>query len=52
MPKNPPYTCREYRSEMILLALKKRLADPGLSEAQRRELQAEVRRLEIEMGLA
>ncbi len=46
------YTCTEYREEMILLGLRRRLADPGLSEAERRSLQERISQLEQEMGMA
>lgn len=40
------YTCREYREEMILAGLKKRLAQAGLSERERSEIEKEIRRIE------
>lgn len=43
--------CSEYRREMVLLGLKRRLEDPGLSEAEKRPLAETVRRLERQMGL-
>ena len=45
------YTCTEYRQEMILLGLKRRLADPGLSEAEKRSLAERIHQLEQEMGM-
>ena len=47
-----PYTCNEYRQEMILTGLRKQLADPKLSEPERKALEEQVQRLEKEMGLA
>ena len=49
----PParYTCTEYREEMILLGLKRRLEDPGLPEADRIDIQETIRRLEQQMGM-
>ena len=46
-----PYTCNEYRQEMILTGLRKQLNDPNLSELERKTLEEQVRRLEKEMGL-
>ena len=49
----PPskYTCNEYREEMILLGLKRRLADPTLSDTERRELADRIHQLEQAMGM-
>ncbi|MBS3758734.1 MAG: hypothetical protein KGY61_08720 [Desulfobacterales bacterium] len=52
MTQKPQYTCNDYRLEMILLSLKQRLAGENLSEAERTEIQKEIRRLETEMGMA
>ncbi len=45
------YTCNDYRQEMILVGLKKQLADPELSPAQKARLQAQISKLETEMDL-
>jgi RNA polymerase-interacting CarD/CdnL/TRCF family regulator len=45
------YTCNEYRAEMILVSLHKRLEQQGLSEDDKRLLVEEIRRLEEEMGM-
>jgi hypothetical protein len=45
------YTCNEYRQEMMLAGLRKRLADPDLSESEKKQLEQEIRQLEAEMGL-
>jgi hypothetical protein len=45
------YTCNEYRQEMMLAGLRKRLADPNLSESEKKQLEQEIRQLEAEMGL-
>ena len=44
------YTCSEYREEMILAGLKKRMAQAGLSERERHEIEKEIRRIEKMMG--
>ncbi len=46
------YTCNDYRAEMILLGLRRRLASPDLGEAEREAVHAEIRKLENEMGLS
>jgi len=45
------YTCTEYREEMVLLGLKRRLADPDLPEKEKRVLRERVSQLEQEMGM-
>ena len=40
------YTCKEYREEMILAGLKKRLSQSGLSENERSEVEREILRIE------
>jgi len=44
-------TCKDYRSEMILLALRKRLEKGALTDKERKAVQEEISRLEQEMGL-
>jgi hypothetical protein len=53
-PDSPPgpYTCNEYRTEMILLALQKKLQRENLGEAERGELLREIARLEKIVGLS
>lgn len=46
----PAYTCSEYREEMILLALRRRLQQPDLAEEERARLLREIARLEEEFG--
>jgi len=45
------YTCSDYRQEMRLLGLKRRLEDPALTDDERRRLEAEIQALEREMGM-
>lgn len=45
------YTCKEYREEMILAALRKRLEQEELSENERAELLQEIAELEKKIGL-
>ena len=41
-----PVSCTEHRETLLLLALKKRLAEETLQPEERQELEAEIRRLE------
>jgi hypothetical protein len=45
------YTCTDYRMEMTLLGLKRRLAEPGLNENEKKQLQEQIQKLEAEMGM-
>jgi hypothetical protein len=46
-PQDPPtYGCSDYRQEMMLVGLCRRLCDPNLDPAERRALQAAIRELE------
>jgi len=40
------YTCNEYREEMRLLGLKKRLNEKNLSKTEKQTIEAEITRLE------
>jgi len=44
-------TCSDYRVEMLLLSLHRRLADTTLTEEERQTVQQRIERLESEMGL-
>jgi hypothetical protein len=46
----PPYTCREYREEMILIGLQKRL-QKAQSEEEKSNLRREIEELQKKMGL-
>jgi len=52
-PDHPagPYTCREYREEMILLALQKKLAAPDLSPEEKQRIRREIAEVEARMGM-
>ncbi len=49
-PGKTVYTCNEYREEMILLALRKKLQQPDLTEEEKARLTVEIARLEQEFG--
>ena len=52
MAETPRYTCAEYREEMRLIGMRRRLReDATLTEAEREKILAEIRRLETEMGM-
>ena len=44
-------TCSEYRQEMLLLSLRRQLADPGLSPERRSALEENIRELEAATGI-
>jgi hypothetical protein len=44
------YTCSEYREEMILAGLRRRVAQTDLSEQERSEIEKEIHRMEKVMG--
>jgi hypothetical protein len=46
------YTCQEYREEMILLALQKRLSAKDLTPEEKDRLQEEIALVEAKMGIA
>lgn len=45
------YTCSDYRLEMQLLGLKRRLHAENLDPDQREKLEGQIRELEREMGM-
>lgn len=52
MGERPKYTCADYREEMRLIGLRRRLREEAsLTEAEKKKLEAEIQRLEAEMGL-
>ena len=46
MPLKRTYTCNDYREEMRLLALKKRLNEKNLSRTEKQIIEAEITKLE------
>ena len=51
MPVKQPYTCQDYRKEMILLGLRNRLNSTELSEEEKQSILTEIRRIEEEIGM-
>jgi len=45
------YTCNEYREEMILLGLQKRLSSKGLTRKEKESLLKEIAQVEKRMGI-
>jgi hypothetical protein len=45
------YACNEYREEMILLGLQKRLASKNLTSKERDKLLKEIAEIEKQMGI-
>ncbi|MEW6076999.1 MAG: hypothetical protein AB1724_04220 [Thermodesulfobacteriota bacterium] len=50
-PLRPRYTCKEYREEMTLLNLQRRLYQGDLSEEEETRLKESIGRLKREMGM-
>jgi glucose-6-phosphate-specific signal transduction histidine kinase len=46
------YTCQDYRLEMMLVGLRKQLADSTLSSEERVRIETTIRELEEQIGLA
>ena len=46
MPQHKKYTCNDYREEMRLLGLKKRLNEKKLSQSEKQAIEAEIAKLE------
>jgi hypothetical protein len=46
MPPKRTYTCNDYREEMRLLGLKKRLTEKNLSKSEKQAIEAEITKLE------
>ena len=51
MAQNSPYTCHEYREEMLLLSLQRRLNADDVSDAEREHLKIQIAELETAMGM-
>jgi len=51
MSADKPYTCADYREEMMLLGLKKRLETESLSEEEKTAIQDRIAKIERSMGL-
>jgi hypothetical protein len=51
MGKANAYTCAEYREEMMLLGLRRRLNDNDLTEEEKQDICREIEKLEISMNL-
>ncbi len=45
------YTCNDYREEMVLLGLRKRLNAPGLTKEETETLLNEIKKIEKSIGL-
>jgi hypothetical protein len=51
MPQEKRYTCSDYREEMRLIGLKKRLNEENLSQADKQTIEAEITKLEEALQL-
>ena len=52
MNKDNKPTCNDYRQEMMLLGLRRRLAEEDLSDSEIQGIKAEIEKLEKEMQLS
>lgn len=48
---NSPYTCKDYREEMILNTLQRRLATETLTDAERKAIRQEIQKIREAMGM-
>jgi hypothetical protein len=51
MNKDKKPTCNDYRQEMMLLGLRRRLAEEDLSDSEKQAIEAEIKKLEESMQL-
>ena len=51
MPQNKQYTCNDYREEMRLVGLKKRLNEENLSRTEKQTIKMEIIKLEKALQL-
>jgi len=51
MSQEKKYTCSDYREEMRLIGLRKRLSEAELSRAEKQLIEAEIARLEKALQL-
>lgn len=45
------YTCAQYREEMLLLSLERRLSNPALSDEEKIQLTADIKKLRKKMDM-
>ena len=50
-PEKTQYTCQDFRMEMTILGLRRRLHQPNLSPEERQEILDRLRMLEAEAGM-
>jgi hypothetical protein len=51
MPQHNKYTCSDYREEMRLIGLKKRLNEENLSRTEKKTIETEIAELEKALQL-
>jgi len=51
MPQHNKYTCSDYREEMRLIGLKKRLNEENLSRTEKKNIETEIAELEKTLQL-
>ncbi len=45
------YSCQDFRTEMVILGLRRRLQNPALSKEEREQILSRLRELEAEAGM-
>jgi len=45
------YTCVDYRLEMTLLGLRRRLGQDGLGDKERKDILLQIQKIEADMGI-
>ncbi|MFO7803530.1 MAG: hypothetical protein R6V55_14675 [Desulfovermiculus sp.] len=50
-PETTTYTCQDFRMEMTILGLRRRLQEPDISPEERKEILDRLRTLEAEAGM-
>ncbi|HSQ85569.1 MAG TPA: hypothetical protein VLM43_12690 [Desulfobacterales bacterium] len=45
------YTCKDYRTEMILVSLRQRLKQEDLNEAEKKDIISQIEKIEADMEL-
>jgi hypothetical protein len=46
------YTCNDYRQEMILLSLTRRLEHEGLAEPEKEKLRRQIKKIEADLKMS
>lgn len=50
--KKSDFTCADYREEMMLVELKKKLSNPNLTQDEKQDTLHKIDEIELKMGIA